>query len=197
MESNRKGVSINGIPLPNEAGEIDFGELGTKGQHRFYQLIHQGWITPCDFIVIIKSQRPVHLKEKVVSNHDKLMCNVFAQSNALAYGKTPKELRNHKVADIFKDSTELEEATRFVKNNAQQLLNIEQIIVYLVFACSALEEKIVDTTGDGALDIEFLSSNSNWRISGFCELESLGFVEFKQRGRENQNRHHEQNPPKG
>ncbi|KAK4281050.1 hypothetical protein QN277_012590 [Acacia crassicarpa] len=98
MESNGKGVSIDGVPLPFEAGEIDFGEPGTNGQHSFYQLIHQGRIIPCDFIGVVKSQQPVYLKGEVVSNHDELMSNFFAQSDALANGKTPKELQNENVA---------------------------------------------------------------------------------------------------
>ncbi|KAK3424793.1 hypothetical protein EUGRSUZ_F01561 [Eucalyptus grandis] len=96
MESNGKGVSIDGVPLPFEAGEIDFGEPGTNGQHSFYQLIHQGRVIPCDFIGIVKSQQPVYLK--VVSNHDELMSNFFAQPDALAYGKTPEQLQTENVA---------------------------------------------------------------------------------------------------
>ncbi|KAI8004387.1 Glucose-6-phosphate isomerase, cytosolic 1 [Camellia lanceoleosa] len=72
MESNGKSVSIDGVPLPYETGEMDFGEPGTNGQHSFYQLIHQG-VIPCDFIGVVKSQEPVYLK--VVSNHDELMSN--------------------------------------------------------------------------------------------------------------------------
>ncbi|XP_072988535.1 glucose-6-phosphate isomerase, cytosolic [Typha latifolia] len=97
MESNGKGVSIDGIPLPFETGEIDFGEPGTNGQHSFYQLIHQGRVIPCDFIGIIKSQQPVYLKGEIVSNHDELMSNFFAQPDALAYGKTPEQLSSEKV----------------------------------------------------------------------------------------------------
>lgn len=99
MESNGKGVSIDGVPLPFEAGEIDFGEPGTNGQHSFYQLIHQGRVIPCDFIGVVKSQQPVYLKGEMVSNHDELMSNFFAQPDALAYGKTPDELRSEKVPD--------------------------------------------------------------------------------------------------
>ncbi|KAF7819653.1 glucose-6-phosphate isomerase, cytosolic [Senna tora] len=98
MESNGKGVSIDGVPLPFEAGEIDFGEPGTNGQHSFYQLIHQGRIIPCDFIGVIKSQQPVYLRGEVVSNHDELMSNFFAQPDALANGKTPEELQKENVA---------------------------------------------------------------------------------------------------
>ncbi|KAL3514631.1 hypothetical protein ACH5RR_027348 [Cinchona calisaya] len=92
MESNGKGVSIDGVPLPYETGEIDFGEPGTNGQHSFYQLIHQGRVIPCDFIGIVNSQQPVYLEGEVVSNHDELMSNFFAQPDALAYGKTPEQL---------------------------------------------------------------------------------------------------------
>ncbi|KAH7684793.1 glucose-6-phosphate isomerase protein [Dioscorea alata] len=97
MESNGKGVSIDGIPLPFETGEIDFGEPGTNGQHSFYQLIHQGRIIPCDFIGVMRSQQPIYLKGEVVSNHDELMSNFFAQPDALAYGKAPEQLFNEKV----------------------------------------------------------------------------------------------------
>ncbi|XP_063935340.1 glucose-6-phosphate isomerase, cytosolic 2B isoform X2 [Daucus carota subsp. sativus] len=98
MESNGKGVSIEGVPLPFEAGEIDFGEPGTNGQHSFYQLIHQGRVIPCDFIGVVKSQQPVYLKGEVVNNHDELMSNFFAQPDALAYGKTAEQLLNENVA---------------------------------------------------------------------------------------------------
>ncbi|XP_051140827.1 glucose-6-phosphate isomerase, cytosolic [Andrographis paniculata] len=97
MESNGKGVSIDGVPLPYEAGEIDFGEPGTNGQHSFYQLIHQGRVIPCDFIGVVKSQQPVYLKGELVSNHDELMSNFFAQPDALAYGKTPEQLLHENV----------------------------------------------------------------------------------------------------
>ena len=62
MESNGKGVSLDGSKLTFEAGEIDFGEPGTNGQHSFYQLIHQGRVVPCEFIGIVKSQQSVYLK---------------------------------------------------------------------------------------------------------------------------------------
>nr|BAB17655.1 cytosolic phosphoglucose isomerase [Arabidopsis halleri subsp. gemmifera] len=91
MESNGKGVSIDGLPLPFETGEVDFGEPGTNGQHSFYQLIHQGRVIPCDFIGIVKRE--------VVSNHDELMSNFFAQPDALAYGKTPEQLQKENVSE--------------------------------------------------------------------------------------------------
>jgi glucose-6-phosphate isomerase len=101
MESNGKGVDINGNVLPFEAGEIDFGEPGTNGQHSFYQLIHQGRVIPCDFIGIVRSQQSVYLKDEIVSNHDELMCNFFAQADALAYGKSREELRSQNVPDYL------------------------------------------------------------------------------------------------
>jgi len=106
MESNGKRVAMDGTPLPFYAGEINFGEPGTNGQHSFYQLLHQGRVVPADFIGFCESQRPVELDGEQVSNHDELMSNFFAQPDALAYGKTfndliqegvPEELRQHKV----------------------------------------------------------------------------------------------------
>jgi len=101
MESNGKGVDINGKSLPYETGEIDFGEPGTNGQHSFYQLIHQGRVVPCDFIGIVRSQQSVYLKGEIVSNHDELMSNFFAQADALAYGKTKEQLRSENVPDYL------------------------------------------------------------------------------------------------
>jgi glucose-6-phosphate isomerase len=106
MESNGKRVAMDGTPLPFQAGEINFGEPGTNGQHSFYQLMHQGRVVPADFIGFMESQAPVSLEGEPVTNHDELMSNFFAQPDALAYGKTlndleqegvPEELRQHKV----------------------------------------------------------------------------------------------------
>ncbi len=97
MESNGKRVTTEGQVLPFEAGEVDFGEPGTNGQHSFYQLIHQGRVVPCDFIGFRRSQTPVALPGEPVDNHDELMCNFFAQPDALAYGKTEAELQKEGV----------------------------------------------------------------------------------------------------
>jgi len=106
MESNGKRVAADGSTLEFEAGEIIFGEPGTNGQHSFYQLIHQGRVTPCDFIGICKSQKPIMNKGDVVSNHDELMSNFFAQPDALAKGKTVEDLKNEKVpADLIPHKT--------------------------------------------------------------------------------------------
>jgi len=92
MESNGKGVAIDGSPLLAEAGEVDFGEPGTNGQHSFYQLVHQGRVVPCDFIGVVRPQQPARLCGELVSNHDELMCNFFAQPDALAIGRTAEEV---------------------------------------------------------------------------------------------------------
>ena len=99
MESNGKGVALDGARLPFATGEVDFGEPGTNGQHSFYQLIHQGRVIPAEFIGVVKSQQSVYLKGEIVSNHDELMCNFFAQADALAVGKTAIELRAEGVPD--------------------------------------------------------------------------------------------------
>jgi glucose-6-phosphate isomerase len=102
MESNGKRVSSDGTTLPFQAGEIIFGEPGTNGQHSFYQLIHQGRVIPCDFIGVCQSQYPLFSKgEEVVSNHDELMSNFFAQPDALALGKSPEELRANRIPEIL------------------------------------------------------------------------------------------------
>jgi glucose-6-phosphate isomerase len=101
MESNGKRVALDGTPLPFEAGEIDFGEPGTNGQHSFYQLVHQGRVVPCDLVGVCKTQVPAigaGLAGEPVSNHDELMSNFFAQADALAMGKTVEELAAEGVA---------------------------------------------------------------------------------------------------
>ncbi len=98
MESNGKRVGLDGKPLPFAAGEIDFGEPGTNGQHSFYQLVHQGRVVPADFIGFKNSQNPTMIAREPVSNHDELMANFFAQPDALAFGKTAAECKAEGVA---------------------------------------------------------------------------------------------------
>lgn len=97
MESNGKRVALDGTVLPFEAGEVNFGEPGTNGQHSFYQLIHQGRPMACDFVGAVESQQPIDMTSEggneKVSNHDELMSNYFAQPDALANGKTIDELK--------------------------------------------------------------------------------------------------------
>jgi len=83
MESNGKSVALDGKRVGYATGPVYFGEPGTNGQHSFYQLIHQGMrFIPCDFIAFARPLNPLH------PHHDMLIANVFAQSEALAFGKT-------------------------------------------------------------------------------------------------------------
>jgi len=101
MESNGKRVALDGSELPFEAGEINFGEPGTNGQHSFYQLVHQGRVVPADFIGFRTSQQPAKVAGEAVANHDELMANFFAQPDALAGGKTADEVRAEGVAEAL------------------------------------------------------------------------------------------------
>jgi glucose-6-phosphate isomerase len=86
MESNGKGVDLEGRPVDYETGPIVWGEPGTDGQHAFFQLIHQGTkLVPCDLIGFCRSLNPLG------EHHDLLMANFFAQTEALAFGKTAEE----------------------------------------------------------------------------------------------------------
>jgi glucose-6-phosphate isomerase len=88
MESNGKHVTLDGARVDHETGPIFWGEPGTNGQHSFYQLIHQGTkLIPCDFIGFGQTLNPLG------QHHDLLMANVFAQTEALAFGKTPEEVK--------------------------------------------------------------------------------------------------------
>ena len=88
MESNGKHVTIDGKKVDYQTGPIYWGEPGTNGQHSFYQLIHQGTrLIPCDFIAFAHALTPLG------RHHDILMANVFAQAEALAFGKTPEEVK--------------------------------------------------------------------------------------------------------
>ncbi len=87
MESNGKGVDKQGKPVAWQTGPVIWGEPGTNGQHAFYQLIHQGTkLIPCDFIGFCHSQNPIG------DHHDKFMANFFAQTEALAFGRTGQEV---------------------------------------------------------------------------------------------------------
>jgi glucose-6-phosphate isomerase len=87
MESNGKHVTLDGHPVDYATSPIYWGEPGTNGQHSFYQLIHQGTrLIPCDFIAFANALTPLG------RHHDILLANVFAQSEALAFGKTPEQV---------------------------------------------------------------------------------------------------------
>ncbi|MGA8745207.1 MAG: glucose-6-phosphate isomerase [Solirubrobacterales bacterium] len=88
MESNGKHVTLDGVGVDYQTGAIHWGEPGTNGQHSFYQLIHQGTeLIPCDFIGFMHTLNPLG------EHHDLLMANVFAQTEALAFGKTAEQVR--------------------------------------------------------------------------------------------------------
>lgn len=88
MESNGKSVTLEGKPVKYDTGPVYWGEPGTNGQHSFYQLIHQGTrLIPCDFVGFGKSLNPLG------RHHDLLMANICAQTEALAFGKTPEQVK--------------------------------------------------------------------------------------------------------
>jgi glucose-6-phosphate isomerase len=93
MESNGKGVRADGAPVTTETGEVFWGEPGTNGQHAFYQLIHQGTqLIPCDFIAD-GQHRTTRRRTATPDVHELFLANFFAQTKALAFGKTADEVR--------------------------------------------------------------------------------------------------------
>jgi glucose-6-phosphate isomerase len=96
MESNGKHVTLDGQHVDYDTGPVYWGEPGTNGQHSFYQLIHQGTrLIPCDFIAFVE---PLN---SIGRHHDMLLANVFAQSEALAFGKTLQEVKAEGTADAI------------------------------------------------------------------------------------------------
>lgn len=96
MESNGKSVTLDGQTVDYNTGAVYWGEPGTNGQHSFYQLIHQGThLIPCDFIGFVRTLNPIG------RHHDILMANMFAQAEALAFGKTAEEVRAEGTADAL------------------------------------------------------------------------------------------------
>jgi glucose-6-phosphate isomerase len=94
MESNGKHVTLDGTHVNYQTGAIYWGEPGTNGQHSFYQLIHQGTeLIPCDFIAFAQALNPVG------RHHDMLLANVLAQAEALAFGKTPEQVKKEGTPD--------------------------------------------------------------------------------------------------
>ena len=98
MESNGKSITRDGERVTWQTGPIIWGEPGTNGQHAFYQLLHQGTkLVPADFIAFAKSHNPIGTTPN--EHHFKLMANVFAQTEALAFGKTAEQVRAEGVAE--------------------------------------------------------------------------------------------------
>ena len=96
MESNGKRVILSGEAVSQATGPVIWGQAGTNGQHAFYQLLHQGTrMIPCDFIGFVNSV------DGLDDHHDLLMANFFAQSRALAFGRTADETRAAGIAPEF------------------------------------------------------------------------------------------------
>ena len=144
MESNGKSVDRNGEFVSYETGPIIWGEPGTNGQHAFYQLIHQGTeLIPSDFIAYVKSCNPV-------SDHqEKLLANFFAQTEALAFGKTEEEVR----LELKKEGKSEEEIKRlvnfktFVGNTPTNSLLIKELNPFTLGQLIALYEQKIFVQG--------------------------------------------------
>lgn len=136
MESSGKHVTLNGAHVDYDTGPIYWGEPGTNGQHSFYQLIHQGTrLIPCDFIAFGQPLNPLG------RHHDMLLANVFAQAEALAFGKTPEEVKAEGTPDW------LVPHRVFEGNRPSNTLLIEQLTPETLGKLIALYEHSVFTQG--------------------------------------------------
>jgi len=136
MESNGKHVTLDGSRVDYDTGAVFWGEPGTNGQHSFYQLIHQGTrLIPVDLIGFGKSINPLG------EHHDILSSNVFAQAQALAFGKTEEEVRAEGTpADVVPHRV-------MEGNRPTNVLLAEKLTPYLLGALIALYEHSVFTQG--------------------------------------------------
>jgi glucose-6-phosphate isomerase len=136
MESNGKRVDLEGLPVDYETGPIVWGQPGTNGQHAFFQLLHQGTrLVPADFIGCCRTHNPVG------DHHDQLMANLFAQTQALAFGKTEGEVRAEGIPD------ELAPHRTFPGNRPSNTLLIERLTPASLGALIALYEHKVFVQG--------------------------------------------------
>src|SRR6202166_4415325 len=136
MESNGKHVTLEGVRVDYDTGPIYWGEPGTNGQHSFYQLIHQGTrLIPCDFIAFSKALNPLG------RHHDMLLANVFAQTEALAFGKTPEQVKAEGTPDW------LAPHRVFEGNRPSNTILAEQLTPEILGKLVALYEHIVFTQG--------------------------------------------------
>jgi glucose-6-phosphate isomerase len=136
MESNGKSVTLDGNQVDYQTGAIYWGEPGTNGQHSFYQLIHQGTrLIPCDFIGFARSLNPLS------NHHDLLMANMFAQAEALAFGKTADEVRAEGTPDW------LVPHRTFAGNRPSSTILAEQLTPAVLGALIALYEHSVFVQG--------------------------------------------------
>ncbi|CRG95863.1 glucose-6-phosphate isomerase, putative [Plasmodium gallinaceum] len=130
MESNGKCVDRNNRLIDYNTCQVYFGEPGTNGQHSFYQLIHQGQVVPAELIGFKQSQFPVHFDNEIVSNHDELMTNFFAQADALAIGKTLEQVKEENEKNQNKLSSELLSHKVFKGNRPSTLLLFDELNFY-------------------------------------------------------------------
>jgi glucose-6-phosphate isomerase len=136
MESNGKHVTLEGARVDYDTGAIYWGEPGTNGQHSFYQLIHQGTrLIPCDFIAFMRSLNPLG------EHQDLLVSNVFAQAEALAFGKTPEEVRAEGTPDAVVPHRVME------GNRPSNTIMVEQLSPGALGKLVALYEHSVFTQG--------------------------------------------------
>ena len=136
MESNGKSITLDGTHVNYETGAIYWGEPGTNGQHSFYQLIHQGTkLIPCDFIGFARSLNPSG------DHHDILIANLFAQAEALAFGKTAAEVKAQGTADW------LVPHRTFEGNHPSNMILTEQLTPEVLGKLIALYEHNVFTQG--------------------------------------------------
>jgi glucose-6-phosphate isomerase len=136
MESNGKHVTLDGKGVDYDTGPIYWGEPGTNGQHSFYQLIHQGTrLIPCDFIGFGQTLNPLG------RHHDMLMANVFAQTEALAFGKTPEDVKAEGTPDA------LVSARVFEGNRPSNTILAERLTPEVLGKLVALYEQSVFTQG--------------------------------------------------
>jgi glucose-6-phosphate isomerase len=140
MESNGKRVTRHGRAITHQTGPVIWGEPGTNGQHAFYQLIHQGTkLIPCDFIGASRSQNPLLVDGEAM--HDMLMANFFAQTEALAFGKSEAEVRAQGTSE------ELVPHRVFPGNRPTNSLLVEQLTPFTLGALVALYEHKVFVQG--------------------------------------------------
>jgi len=136
MESNGKHVTVDGAHVDYDTGPIYWGEPGTNGQHSFYQLIHQGTrLIPCDFIAFVKTLNPLG------RHHDMLLANVFAQTEALAFGKIADEVEAEGTPDW------LVPHRLFEGNRPSNTILLEQLTPAALGKLVALYEHSVFTQG--------------------------------------------------
>ncbi|MHC3492732.1 glucose-6-phosphate isomerase [Pectobacterium brasiliense] len=144
MESNGKSADRNGNPVDYQTGPIIWGEPGTNGQHAFYQLIHQGTkLVPCDFIAPAVSHNPLS------DHHSKLLSNFFAQTEALAFGKS-REVVEAEFAAAGKSPKEVEYVAPFKVfegNRPTNSILLREITPYSLGALIALYEHKIFTQG--------------------------------------------------